>query len=37
MPKFTKSGHIFVTGTNGAGWNGWLPLREIRVTQPAKK
>jgi len=37
MPKFAKSGHIFVTGTNGTGWSGWLPLREIRVTQPAKK
>lgn len=33
LPK-TKDGHILVAGLDGTGWNGWLPIREIKVTQP---
>lgn len=36
LPKFAKSGHIFVTGLDGNGWSGWLPLREIKITQPSR-
>lgn len=36
FPKYAKPGHVFVRLQHGAGWSGWLPSREIKVTQPNK-